>query len=376
MSTSEHRGARLHRLLLLSHSDVASLLQSHGLGKLVDDLVLRLEHEFAQAAEPGRVTVPPRDGVANERGRHPSLVEWMPSDRVEGDTCLKIVGYHPENPRRFGLPTILATISLIDGETGAVKAIVDGTILTCLRTAASSVVASRLLANPASSVLGLIGCGAQAVAHVHALVRFFPLQRVLICDVNPETQRSFASRLRDVSRDLEIVPASADEVRAQSDILCTATTTRPGDPPVFSDGECQPHLHVNAVGSDFPGKLEVPRSLLERALVIPDFAEQAFKEGECQQMSREETGPELCKLSADPEAWRGYRDRLTVFDSTGWALEDQVIAEQFYALANKAGAGHWVTMEDLGADPLDPFEFLATPERAPNHPIPGLGSTA
>ncbi|NDJ60670.1 MAG: ornithine cyclodeaminase family protein, partial [Chloroflexi bacterium] len=119
-----------------------------------------------------------------------------------------------------------------------------------------------------------------------------------------------------------------------------------------------PWLHINAVGSDFPGKFEIPVALLERAFVSPDFPLQALAEGECQQLSREQVGPPLFELVRHPEAHHPVREQLSVFDSTGWALEDQVSLEMMLNYARELGVGTEIEIESAFADPLNPYGFL------------------
>ena len=116
-------------------------------------------------------------------------------------------------------------------------------------------------------------------------------------------------------------------------------------------------MHINAVGSDFPGKVELPLALLRRSLVVPDVLEQAVKEGECQQLTRAEIGPGLAEIIAEPGRYAAARESLTVFDSTGWALGDQVAMQLLLDRANALGVGVVMNLEDIGEDPLDPYHL-------------------
>ena len=220
--------------------------------------------------------------------------------------------------------------------------------------------ASQVLAHPDSQVLGLIGAGAQAVTQLHALSRVFDLKEILVFDTDPQAARSFSDRVDflDLPR-LSIRTPALSEVVAHSDIICTATSVEIGEGPVFDDGDIQSHVHINAVGSDFPGKTEIPKSLLERSLVCPDFLKQAMKEGECQRLRTEQIGPDLVELTKYPEKYAAYREQLTVFDSTGWALEDHVMMDILVNHARKIGCGSLVQIENVSRDPKDPYAFLS-----------------
>ncbi len=159
---------------------------------------------------------------------------------------------------------------------------------------------------------------------------------------------------------IEFVNADArDRLVAEVDILCTATSTPVGAEPVLCDTETQPWLHINAIGSDFPGKTELPRSLLQRAFVCPDFPQQALVEGESQQLRPEQVGPPLYAIIQKPELYSHHRQTLTVFDSTGWALEDAAAAQLLLSYARQLGLGEEVYLQHAPADPYNPYDFVS-----------------
>jgi ornithine cyclodeaminase/alanine dehydrogenase-like protein (mu-crystallin family) len=234
-----------------------------------------------------------------------------------------------------------------------------------MRTGAASAVASRILALPESRTLGVIGCGTQAVTQVHGLSRAFGIDKVLAYDIRDEVAATFAERTRFLDAPVTIVDrGSLADLVARADILCTCTSVAPGAGPVCPDVDGLPHLHVNAVGSDFPGKLELPIAVLRRSLVCPDFREQAVVEGECQQLEEAAIGPDLVALVQHADFYARARSSPTVFDSTGWALEDHVVAVMVFEYARELGLGHSITLECLPADPLDPYSLVASPALA------------
>lgn len=343
--------------LVLSSHDLRKIVGRVGLDSLMDDVISVLEVTFRQFDE-RKIRATPRQGF-QYRTPDPGLLEWMPALEVGRRATIKLVGYHPSNPRKRGLPTILSTLCMFETDSGHLAAVMDGTLLTALRTGAASALASRILARPDSRTLGLIGCGAQAVTQLHALSRVLPLEEVLYYDVEPCVTASFADRVSFVrERALKLVPASPDRLVRSSDIICTATSVEIGKGPVFEDEGCRPWLHVNAIGSDMPGKTELPVSLLKRSLVCPDFREQAICEGECQQLSESEIGPGLIEIVKERRAYEGARDRTTVFDSTGWAIEDHVSMGVILEYAVEAGLGTRVQIEGVSDDPRNPYGFL------------------
>lgn len=343
---------------VLSVADMRSIIAHVGLDTLMDEMIARLTEAF-ERFDPTETVVPVRTGFSYAQP-HIGLVEWMPLFQKHHQIMVKAVGYHPQNPSLYNLPTVLSTISAYDPTSGHLSALMDGTFLTALRTGAASAIASRYLAHPNSRVLGLIGAGAQAVTQLHALSRRFELEQVLICDRDPAVSQSFAERVADLRLgSLAIRQADEAEIVATADILCTATSVDVGDGPVFADQPSKPGLHINAVGADFPGKFEIPLSWLQRSFVCPDFRAQAVQEGECQQFSEpQHIGPELFEVVQHPNAYQQYQHQLTVFDSTGFALEDQVAMNMLLDYATELQIGTWLCLESASAEVKNPYSFV------------------
>ncbi|MEN9023283.1 MAG: ornithine cyclodeaminase family protein, partial [Verrucomicrobiales bacterium] len=209
-------------------------------------------------------------------------------------------------------------------------------------------------------VLGLIGCGAQAVTQAHAISLALPkLQEILFFDTDSSTMTSLPARLAPLRLKASAKAAALDQLMPKADILCTATSVDVAGGPVFTEGTEKSSLHINAVGSDFPGKTEVPLALLRRARVCPDFRDQAIAEGECQQLRPDEIGVDLATIAGNPEDFAHYRDEQTVFDSTGWAVEDLAAMEMVMGYAEELQLGQRVELESVFEDPMNPYEFDA-----------------
>jgi L-lysine cyclodeaminase len=342
---------------ILTVSDVRDIVQRVGLDTLMEESITRLGAAFA-AFDPLKVVVPARDGFQYQ-APDLGLIEWMPCMRAGEAAHIKVVGYHPGNSRRHDLPTILSTLSMYGVQDGHLRGVMDATFITALRTGAASAVASRILAMENTATLGLIGCGAQAVTQLHALSRVFDIDRVEIYDTDSEAMASFSQRLRCLDLDnVEVRPAKPQEILRRADILCTATSIGIGEGPVFDYGDFKQHLHVNAIGSDFPGKIELPARFVRESMVCPDFPDQALKEGECQRLERSEMGPDIHTLVKHQDDYLSYRARPTVFDSTGWAVEDMVCMDMFMEYAAEFGIGMQLELESISTDALNPYQFL------------------
>jgi ornithine cyclodeaminase/alanine dehydrogenase-like protein (mu-crystallin family) len=196
------------------------------------------------------------------------------------------------------------------------------------------------------------------VTQLHALSRVFQLERVLIYDTDPAATASFAERASFIPITIEAV--SLDTLEANSDIICTATTVEVGQGPVIQGNNLKPGIHINAVGSDLPGKTELPLHLLQRSLVCPDFPEQALREGECQQLAQgAPLGPSFFDLVKNQSDYRKFQGQSTVFDSTGFALEDLVVFRLLHRHALAMGLGQRIELEATPSDPKNPYSCLA-----------------
>jgi ornithine cyclodeaminase/alanine dehydrogenase-like protein (mu-crystallin family) len=286
------------------------------------------------------------------------VLEWMPVMHADGEILVKLVAYNPLNPERHALPTIMSTMALFGSENGMLKVLTDGLFLTAVRTGASSAIASRILANPESRTVGLVGCGAQAITQLHALSRVFKLERALVYDTDPETAASFIKRAAFIPVHIQTI--SLEELEIQSDIICTATTVGPGEGPVIRGNQLKKNVHINAVGSDLPGKTELPLHVLQKSFICPDFPEQAIYEGECQQLPADTVmGPSFFELVQNQSKYIEFQSGSTVFDSTGFALEDLVAVRLLRKFALEHGFGEIVQVEALPPDPKNPYSCLA-----------------
>jgi ornithine cyclodeaminase/alanine dehydrogenase-like protein (mu-crystallin family) len=351
--------ANNNKTLVLTSFDIQEILRHFGVDWMMTTLVERLRTAIINYNSQ-ELSIPVRSGFDYEKPE-PGLIEWMPlynHDEQGGKVLIKVVGYHPSNPGKFNLPTIVSTISVYDTGSGHLCALIDGALATAMRTAAASAVASKLMAKPTSSTLGLIGCGTQAVTQLHAISLCFKIDRVLFYDIDLNASSSFQQRCSALNLDIEFVSSNIEEIVRNSDILCTATSVDIGAGPLFSNIETKPHLHINAVGSDFPGKVEIPLELLQKSFVCPDFIGQAIIEGECQQLEQKDIGAELIEIVQNPDKYAYLQNERSVFDSTGWALEDQVVMNLFLECAFELGLGQELEIEHRPRDTKNPYDFL------------------
>ena len=343
--------------LLFSEIEIAKVVRAVGFDRLMDEIISGIRRACLEF-DAAHYSIPVRSGFVYEKESSHGLIEWMPVIRYGDSVVVKLVGYQPDNPRERSLPSVISTVVTLDTRTGQASSIIDGTFLTSVRTGAASAVASAVLADPRSKTLGLIGAGAQAVTQAHALCRQYAFTSILIHDIDIAACNSFAHRASYAGITVPVESVAIDTLVERSDIICTSTSIGVGKGPLFEDCRSKTNVHINAVGSDFPGKVELPLELLKRSLVCPDFPDQARLEGECQLLSEEEFGPSLVELVQDSDRLTKYRDSSTVFDSTGWALEDMIAADILTTLGKEAGCGIPTDLACLAGDAKNPYEFI------------------
>lgn len=342
--------------IILSEENIGEIVAAVGLDTLMDETIAKLRDALNVFGD-GQVEIQPRTGFVYETPEM-GLIEFMPAYRRDKNVALKVVGYHPGNPFNRGMPTVMATNSLYDVRDGHLIAVIDGVFATAVRTGAASAVASKLLAHPESKTLGLIGTGAMAVTQAHALSRIYDFDAVLIHDIDPAVEKTFAKRVSALG--ITPIIASKERVLAESDIICVATSIGLDGGPVLHAGGMKPHVHINAIGADTPRKYELSTELLKSSFLVTDYLEQAINEGECQQLSKDEygyIGPELHKIVKEPQAYIQYQMKQTIFDSTGISLEDQIMTEVLIDQAERLGLGQRILIEAGCDDPMNPYLF-------------------
>ena len=342
---------------ILSGQDCKQIIRHYGINDFMDKLIAEIDKAI-KIYNPENTIIPVRDGFCYETP-NTGLIEWMPLLDKDKQAVIKVVGYHPSNPKINNLPTVLSTISAYDIASGHLIGIADGVLLTALRTGAASAVASKYLAHPDSKIFGIVGCGAQAVTQFHALSRQFDFEKILIFDIDTTTMLSFKNRCEQFEIKAQIIPSDIPEIVSSSDILCTATSIEVGEGPLFENLPTKSRLHINAVGSDFPGKTELPLDLLKQSFICPDFTKQAIAEGECQQLEEGDIDADLTEVVQNSDKYRGVQNQRSVFDSTGWALEDRVVLDLFMNSALELGLGQKIEIEQISEDAKNPYSFLS-----------------
>ena len=298
---------------------------------------------FAQLSS-GQADVPLRPHIAIPAQEATALV--MPA-YLRGDEKLgvKLLTLFPQNPAR-GLPAIAALVALFDTTNGQPLALMDGGLLTALRTGAASGVATRLMARRDARTLALFGAGGQALAQVWAVCVARPIERVWLVNRTPERAERLAEELHafgePIPADVRIA-GSAREALAESDVVCCATGSAT---PLFEDGDLRAGTHINGVGSHRASMREVPGATVARARVIVDQRAAAWAEAGDLALARDEgligevhVVGELGEVVLGQVAGRVNDEQVTFFKSVGNAAQDVAAAHVILARARELGLG-------------------------------------
>jgi alanine dehydrogenase len=282
------------------------------------DLNRAIEAAFAEHGR-GNVQMPPKIYVTFDTGDFRTMPAFLPSLGIAG---VKIVNVHPKN-RSFDLPTVMALTIIIDPATGLPQAIINATELTAMRTGSAGAVAAKYLSPKRRVTLGLVGAGRQAEAQVEAIAAELAIEELKVWARTQKHAEAFAEKYSRYN-------ARSVPVRQACDCDILVTTT-PSTAPVVDAAWIADGTHINAIGADAPGKQELDPALLRRAEVYVDDREQAVHSGEINVPIREgcytpgEIAGTLGEVVLGVKR-RSSPDAVTIFDSTGLAIQDLAIA--------------------------------------------------
>jgi alanine dehydrogenase len=309
--------------LLLSRSEVAQLLT-------IPECIDAVEKMFRLLGE-GKLPAPGILGIKAKEGGLHIKAGLLPGNRDY--IVAKLNTNFPRNRAEHGLPTIQGVIVVCDGGDGRPLAVMDSIDITIKRTAAASAVAAKYLARPDSSVVTICGCGGQARAQLAALRSVLSLRKIYVFDSRDEAARDFAAEVGPEAEPVRELRGALQE----SDVCITCTTAteffvRKEDVP--------PGMFIAAVGADDSHKQEIDPALLASQKVVADSLEQSCTIGDTHHaiaaglMRKEDVHAELGEIVSGKKPGRTSVDEITIFDSTGMALEDAVAAVAVFEKAN------------------------------------------
>jgi alanine dehydrogenase len=299
--------------------------------------VIKVVEDAFIALGQNKASMPPKSYLVVEHGDFRA----MPA-AISGAAGMKWVNMHPENAVK-GLPSIMAILIYNDPKTGYPLAIMDATQITTYRTAAASAIASKYLARKKSSCLGIIGAGNQAYTHIMAHLELFDLEVIKVHDCS----KTAIDRLINSLSNYKLIECSIKEAVA-SDIVCTLTPSRS---PILKEEWIKSGTHINAVGADAKGKEELEPSILNKAMVVVDDLGQASAAGEINVpvsnglYKVDQVHATLSEIILGKKKGRTDDKTITIFDSTGIAIEDIATAKLVYEKAILESKDSYTTLD-------------------------------
>lgn len=337
---------------IVSVESLTEIIKCHGLDNYLDDLILALKRDFGRW---DKFTQMPRPAMHVPGG----VLELMPVCDNELYYTYKYVNCHPQNPL-LGKQTVVATGQLSRIDTGYPLMFSEMTILTALRTAATSAIAADLMSRKNSQTVAIIGTGAQSEFQVKGLQLVRDIKEVRYFDIDSSAMNKFEKNMKGNSFKLKRCKNVKEAVKG-ADIITVCTACK-AHVDVIKNDWIEKGVHINALGGDTIGKTELELSILSRSNIVVEYFEQAIIEGEIQRFSKKDAkkkiSAELYQLITGAKLGRNNEQEITVFDSVGIALEDYSVLRLTYELANKYNIGENLNLTPIIKDPKDLIPVL------------------
>jgi alanine dehydrogenase len=317
--------------LLLNNDDVAENAR-------MEEVIVAVEEAFA-AYQHGNVQMPAKSYIElpEYNGDFRSMPAYMAADDWDA-AGIKWVNVHTDNPTEHDLPTVMGTMIYSDSVNAFPLAIMDGTTLTRQRTGAAAAVATDHLAVEDATSLGIVGAGVQSYTQLEAISVVRDIEEVVVADKRQAAVEAFVDRFSDR---FDVRGGSIAEA-ARCDVLSTVTPVRS---PIVDAADVGDHTHVNAMGADAEGKQELDPDILPGATLVIDDYEQCTHSGEINVpwskglLGDADIYGELGEIVTGDREGRTADDGVTVFDSTGLAIQDVATAHVVYERANEDDEG-------------------------------------
>jgi ornithine cyclodeaminase len=340
----------LNLVPFVSVDQMMKLVHHIGIEPMLIDIASEIEADFRRWPQFDKT---PRVASHSDVG----VIELMPTS--DGETYgFKYVNGHPSNMKR-GLQTVTAFGLLADVATGYPVLLSEMTILTALRTAATSALAAKHLAPPNSTTMALIGNGAQAEFQALAFKAICGVTHIRLYDIDPAATEKCARNL--AHSGLTITPCTTPEQAIEGAQIITTVTADKNYATILTDNMVGSGIHINGVGGDCPGKTELHRDILLRSTIFVEYPPQTRIEGEIQQLPPDHPVTELWQVITGTTKGRTNAAEVTLFDSVGFAIEDFAALRYVRRKITETGL---FTHLDMIADPDDPRDLYGMLLRA------------
>lgn len=341
------------KMLFFTSDDILSMIRHVGVDQFMDESIRIIEHHLKET------------GITYQRQQRvgfltdaQTIIECMPSRDVGSHICFKMVNFHDTNSA-CNLPSVMSTTVLVDEATGINKVVVDSTLLTYIRTGATTAIATKHLTN-SPCCFGFIGAGAQAQSCLHAFSRVFQIEQIYCWDTDLHAMEQFRDTMGPfVQKPIHLCPPQ--EFLSKVDVV---TTTTYGNEIILKSEWVEKPLHINAIGGDTAGKQEIETALLQRSSFVTDYYQQAVAEGELNVpikngiMTGDHIFAELHEImNAEKSLCHSPHD-VVIFDSTGDPIEDLAILSLVTRYHAKYQIGQEINFTFQPQHSKNPYESL------------------
>ena len=334
----------------VSVHNMMRLVHHIGIEQVLQDIAAEIEADFRRWPAFDKT---PRVASHSDVG----VIELMPTS--DGETYgFKYVNGHPSNMKK-GLPTVTAFGLLADVATGYPVLLSEMTILTALRTAATSAMAAKFLAPLGATTMALIGNGAQAEFQALGFKAICGVSEMRLYDIDPAATEKCARNLAGCGLTITRC-TTAEEAILGAQIITTVTADK-NYATILTDNMVGSGVHINGVGGDCPGKTELHRDILMRSSIFVEYPPQTRIEGEIQQLAPDHPVTELWQVMTGAAQGRQTAREVTLFDSVGFAIEDFAALRYVRSKLTETGL---FTQLDMIADPDDPRDLFGMLMRA------------
>lgn len=342
--------SKLAMVPFVSVENMMKLVHSIGIEQVMRDLTDEIEADFVRWPQFDKT---PRVPSHSDVG----VIELMPTS--DGELYgFKYVNGHPKNTQE-GLQTVTAFGLLAEVDTGYPVLLSEMTVLTALRTAATSAVATRHLAPKGAQTMAMIGNGAQSEFQCLAMQAVCGIKHFKLYDIDSDATEKCAANLTALG--VSITKCKSLEEAIEGAAVITTATADKKYQTILTDNLVGSGVHINAIGGDCPGKTELHRDIVARSKIFVEYPPQTRIEGEIQQMPDDHPVTELWQVIAGNEQGRASGDEVTLFDGVGFAIED--FSALRYVHQKIKGTKFFHDL-DMIADPDDPRDLFGMLQRA------------
>jgi ornithine cyclodeaminase len=334
----------------VSVENMMKLVHTIGIDEMLRDLAGCIEEDFRKWSQFDKT---PRVASHSDVG----VIELMPTS--DGELYgFKYVNGHPKNTQE-GLQTVTAFGLLAQVDTGYPVMLTEMTVLTALRTAATSAMVAKHLAPEGARTMAMIGNGAQSEFQAMAMRAVCGIDRLRLYDVDPKATDNLVRNLSDQGFDL--TPCKTPEEAIQGADIITTCTADKQYATILTDNMVGAGVHINAIGGDCPGKTELHKDILLRSDVFVEYPPQTRIEGDIQQMPEDFPVTEMWEVITGSKAGRSDARQITLFDGVGFAIED--FSALRYVRLKLEETGLYDQL-DMIADPDDPRDLFGMLQRS------------